>query len=414
MLISLAILFGILIGYKIAKLSARRRIPKLQAAVKIPPSKVCLEIRESVVEDKIWFESALEFVFKFSEALSLNLERQSVIQFINEGTRNILYVEKCVLLLWNKETRSLRVAGTSGLSKDLRLYTDLNNQESISNFVLQQRKTLVVNDLENEAYFRKINREEYLKKSFISVPLVFQDETLGVLHACDKRFTNEFTKRDELLISNIARISAIALKNVSLYGQIQQDYLKTITALASAIDARDSYTMHHSENVARYSVELAKKMGCKDYEIKLLRQAALLNDIGKIGIKDYILLKPEPLTPEEFKIVQQHPVKGEEIANILTFLKEAAKLIRHHHERFDGAGYPDGIGRYNIELGARILAVADVFDAITTDRPYRKAFSFQEALEEIRKNEGTQFDPEVVEHLSAVINEYGEKALGGS
>jgi putative nucleotidyltransferase with HDIG domain len=293
----------------------------------------------------------------------------------------------------------LRVAGSNGLAKEISQYPLLKNEDSISSFVMRQKQPLVVNDLEKEPYLKKINKEEYLAKSFISVPLVFQDEALGVLHVCDKKFTNPFTKRDELLITNISRIGAIALQNVKLYEQIQQDYLKTIMALASAIDARDSYTMHHSENVARYAIAVAKSLGCKQSEINSLKQAALLHDIGKIAIKDSILLKEATLTPDEYEIIKQHSVKGEEIISILSFLKQAAKLIRHHHERYDGSGYPDGLKGQGIELGARILAAVDVFDAMTTDRPYRKAFSYQEALNEIEKNKNTQFDPEVTDCL---------------
>jgi len=402
MLIILSIFLGVFIGYKISKITFKKKLPYFY---KIPKTQKNVLEEESILEDKIWYESALEFVFKFSEALSLNLERQRVIQFLMEGASNFLYVERSVLLLWDKAAEGLIVAGAIGLTQDFSQYPVLKNEESISRFVMRQRQTLIVNDLEQELYLKKINKEEYLKKSFISVPLIFQDNVLGVLHVCDKKFINPFTKRDELLITNIGRISAIALQNASLYEQIQQDYLKTITALAAATDARDSYTMHHSENVARYAVAIARNMQCKHYEIDLVKQAALLHDIGKIGIKDAILLKGDKLTPDEFEHIRLHPIQGEEIVKILPFLKKAASLIRHHHERYDGSGYPDGIKGEEIELGARILAVTDSFDAMTTDRPYRHAFSFAEALNELKKNKGTQFDPEIVECLCKIIQD---------
>jgi putative nucleotidyltransferase with HDIG domain len=405
MLILLAALLGIYFGYRLSGLTHTKHrfkthpTPRLSTNSPTTNPSGYIPDKDSIVEDKLWYESALEFVFKFNEALSLSLERQKVIDFLNEGARNFLYVEHSVLLLWDKEAAGLRVVGSNGLTKENNQYPLLKNEDNISSFVMRQKQPLVVNDLEKEPYLKKINKEEYLAKSFISVPLIFQDEALGVLHVCDKKFTNPFTKRDELLITNISRIGAIALQNVKLYEQIQQDYLKTIMALASAIDARDSYTMHHSENVARYAMAVAKSMGCKQHEISSIKQAALLHDIGKIAIKDSILLKEATLTPDEYEIIKQHSVKGEEIVSILSFLKQAAKLIRHHHERFDGSGYPDGLKGQGIELGSRILAVVDVFDAMTTDRPYRKAFSYQEALTEIEKNKNTQFDPEVADCL---------------
>lgn len=408
MLIILSVFLGVFIGYKISKIIYKKKLSYFYKKTKTQENVLVKEpvlVKESILEDKIWYESALEFVFKFSEALSFNLERQKFIQFLTEGACNFLNVERSVLLLWDKDSEGLIVAGAVGLTKDLSQYPVLKDEDSISRFVMRQRQTLIINDLEQDDYLKRINKEEYLKKSFISVPLVFQNNVLGVLHVCDKKFLNSFTRRDELLITNISRTGAIALQNVNLYEQIQQDYLKTITALTSAIDARDSYTMHHSENVARYAVAIAQNMQCRHYEVDLVKQAALLHDIGKIGMKDAILLKPGKLTPDEFEYIKLHSIRGEEIVKVLPFLKKAASLIRHHHERYDGSGYPDGIKGQDIEIGARILAVADVFDAMTTDRPYRNAFSFGEALNELERNKGTQFDPEIVECLRKIIQD---------
>ena len=228
---------------------------------------------------------------------------------------------------------------------------------------------------------------------------------MGLLHVCEKKSESLFTKSDVSFINNVSRIGAIALENVRMYEQIQGDYLKTITAFALAVDARDSYTMHHSENVAKYSQAIAKKMQCSHNEIELIKNSALLHDIGKIGVKDSVLLKNGKLTPDEFEHIKLHCAKGEEIVRGLPFLKEASLLIRHHHERYDGSGYPDGIKGPKIELGARILAVADSFDAMTTARPYRNALSTTEALRELERNKGIQFDPEVAECLEEIIKQ---------
>ncbi len=413
MFIILSVFLGVFIGYKISKIIYNKKLfnfynNNLAPQENIPVKESIQEnipVKESVLEDKIWYESALRSVFEFSEALSLNLERQKFIKFLTEGACNLLNVERTVLLLRDKESGGLTVVGAVGLTKDLSQYPVLRDENSISRFVMCQRETLIINDLEQEGYLKRINIEEYLKKSFISIPIVFQNNVLGVLHVCDKKSINQFTRKDELLITNISRTSAIALQNVNLYEQIQQDYLKTIAALTSALDARDSYTMHHSDNVAKYSVAIAQNMHLRQDEIDLLKQAGLLHDIGKIGIKDDILLKPGKLTPDEFEHIKLHPIKGEEIVRVLPFLKKAARLIRHHHERCDGLGYPDRIKGQDIDIGARILAVADVFDALTTDRPYRKAFSFGEALDELERNKGTQFDPDIVDCLHKIIQD---------
>jgi len=200
-------------------------------------------------------------------------------------------------------------------------------------------------------------------------------------------------------------VAAIALQNISLYEQINDNYLKTIGALALAIDARDPYTRFHSENVTRYSLAIAGQMRMNPQNREVLRNAALLHDIGKISIRDNILLKDTKLTEEEFEKIKSHPSKGEEMLKFLSFLKEASLIIRHHHERFDGAGYPDRIKGDGIELGARIIAAADTFDAMTTDRPYRKSLSLLEAIKELERCKGAQLDPEIVNVFIKVLAE---------
>jgi putative nucleotidyltransferase with HDIG domain len=202
---------------------------------------------------------------------------------------------------------------------------------------------------------------------------------------------------------NVARIAAIAFQDSRLHEQIQEDYLKTMMTLAVILDARDPYTKRHSENVTRYSVAIAREMGFGSAQIETIRRSSLLHDIGKIGIRDDILLKPGKLSPEEFEQIKIHPLKSQEIVSSLPFLKEVALLVRHHHERFDGKGYPDGKSGEDIELGARIMAVSDSFDAMTTDRPYRKKLPLDQAVNELINCKGTQFDPKVVEHFISIL-----------
>jgi putative nucleotidyltransferase with HDIG domain len=226
---------------------------------------------------------------------------------------------------------------------------------------------------------------------------------IGALNVTAKKTSSPFTYRDEELLVNVARMGAIAFQNSRLHEQIQEDYLKTMMTLAVILDARDPYTKRHSENVTRYSVAIAKKMGFSPDQIETIRRSALLHDIGKIGIRDDILLKPGRLSPEEFEQIKIHPVKSQEIVSSLPFLKEVALLVRHHHERFDGNGYPDGESGEDIEMGARIMAVSDSFDAMTTDRPYRKKLPFDQAIAELISCKGTQFDPKVVDHFIAIL-----------
>jgi HD-GYP domain-containing protein (c-di-GMP phosphodiesterase class II) len=179
--------------------------------------------------------------------------------------------------------------------------------------------------------------------------------------------------------------------------------LSTIKTLAVAIEAKDYYTRGHSDGVTRYAVEIAQEMGLPEKEIEIIKHAGILHDLGKLGIDNAILRKPGKLTDEEYNLVKKHPELGENMLMPLKFLKDEKSIVRHHHERFDGTGYPDGIKGKAIPLGARIIAVADTFDAITSDRPYRPIYPMNKAVEEIRECSGTQFDPSVVEAFLQLI-----------
>jgi putative nucleotidyltransferase with HDIG domain len=174
--------------------------------------------------------------------------------------------------------------------------------------------------------------------------------------------------------------------------------MRTIRVLAQAIDARDHYTHSHSENVARYAVAIASQMNLPAKEIELIRQACELHDLGKIGIEDSILLKPSELNTMEWEQIKKHPTIGAQILEPLTFLNGVVDLIRQHHEHYDGTGYPEGRKGEDILLGARIIHIADAYEAMCSARSYRKTpFSKMQAIEEIKKNSGTQFDPKIVE-----------------
>ena len=184
-----------------------------------------------------------------------------------------------------------------------------------------------------------------------------------------------------------------------------------LDALLSALNTRDMETEGHSERVTAYTIELADKMGLSEEDIYHIERGALLHDIGKIGIPDRILLKPDKLTPEEWVEMKKHPVIGYNMCSKIEMLKQCAQIVLHHHESWDGKGYPSGLHGKEIPIGARIFAIADTMDAMTSDRPYRKGLSFSAAREEIRKFSGIQFDPDVVEVYLSVSEERWQSIL---
>lgn len=209
-------------------------------------------------------------------------------------------------------------------------------------------------------------------------------------------------KQNTLLAKRIEE----STKNLSrLYEDLRNTYMRTIKSLAQAIDARDHYTHSHSENVARYAASIAEEMHLPVRETELIRDACALHDLGKIGIDDRILSKPSSLTPEEWQDIKKHPLMGAKILEPLTFLNEVIDLVRQHHEHYDGTGYPQGLRGEDILLGARIIHLADAYEAMTSPRAYRKIpLSKEEALYEVKRNSGTQFDPKVVEAFLRVLD----------
>jgi len=189
------------------------------------------------------------------------------------------------------------------------------------------------------------------------------------------------------------------------YDEIQNSYQVTLEALVAALDSRDTETQDHSLRVAQFAYVLADTMGVREPELSQLRWGALLHDIGKIGIPDSILRKPGKLTKDEFEIMKQHPEKGHRILVNIQFLEMAREIVLAHQEKFDGTGYPKGMQGNEIPLGARIFSVVDTFDAMTSDRPYRKALPYERARKELQQFSGTQFDPEVVEAFCSIAPE---------
>lgn len=195
-------------------------------------------------------------------------------------------------------------------------------------------------------------------------------------------------------------------KNLTrLYEDLRATYMRTIKVLAQAIDARDHYTHSHSENVAKYAMIIATDMGLSAKDVETIRQACELHDLGKIGIGDSILGKDGPLTDEEWKQIRRHPLIGAQILEPLTFLNEVIELVRQHHEHFSGGGYPEGRRGEDIQLGARIINLADAYEAMRSARSYRKVpLTKEAAIDEIKKHSGTQFDPQVVEAFLRVVD----------
>jgi HD-GYP domain-containing protein (c-di-GMP phosphodiesterase class II) len=239
----------------------------------------------------------------------------------------------------------------------------------------------------------------------VVVPFKIRSEPFGLLIVGDKSGSGGFDQEDQFVLGFLAEKTALNVENIALYDNLKQSFIATLLSLVSAIEAKDAYTQQHSTRVTEYAVRIATQVGCGDEEIEMIKSNGPLHDIGKIGIRDNVLNKPGRLTNEEFDLIRAHPLIGVNIVAPLGLEERELCIIRNHHERWDGRGYPDGLEGEAIPLQARILAVADSFDAMSSDRAYRSALPLDVCLRELRENSGTQFDPGVVEAAVRVLGD---------
>ena len=241
-------------------------------------------------------------------------------------------------------------------------------------------------------------RDNAIKRGYRSsaaFPIMEEDKVLGVLNVYNA--SDEFPDSDIGFLQSFANLSASYIKNSELLADLQELFLGTVTALSETISAKSQWTRSHLDRVADISVTIGKEMGLSEKELKNLKLASLLHDIGKIGTYEEILNKPSELTDEEFNLIKLHAGKGAEMLSTIKQLKEVVPSIKYHHERYDGKGYPDGLKGEEIPLLSRILCVADAMDSMLADRPYRKRLAMKDIVDELRKESGRQFDPLVIE-----------------
>jgi len=236
-------------------------------------------------------------------------------------------------------------------------------------------------------------------------PVMMKEKLTAILAVGEKVSGQDFQSTDLEMVKALSESAGIAIENARLFKDLQETYLATVRVLVSTIEAKDPYTHGHTERVAQYAVGIAKAMDFSQDEIQTIQLGAFLHDIGKLHTSDSILHKPGALTDEEWRLVKAHPVRGAQMLQGVKFLEKATDLVRHHHERVDGKGYPDGLRGDEITIGAKIVNVADAFDAMTTDRPYRAGLTMDQAIAQFEEKAGTQFAAEVVEVLVRSLRE---------
>ncbi len=348
----------------------------------------------------------LDFSQHVFNDLFKNYNLDSTIKSILDMATKITCSEAGLIMLGDNGFRSFKIISALGVFElSLKEYLQ-NNTSMFLACASSQEMVLTCGD----SAFEPLHNLDPSLRSLMAVPLKTESRVIGVIvlmhrHQGRDNHRIDYDENQRSTIMTFAKQAALILDNTRLkieFGR-KELYLKTITALTSAIDAKDRYTRNHSRNVARYAVVLGEKLGLSSEEIMNINYGAILHDIGKIGVPEATLNKPGRLTPHEFELIKTHPTIGVNILAPIDFLEEAMNVVRHHHERYDGSGYPSGLKGESIPYAARIVAIADAWDAMTSHRSYRRALTVEAAIRELQAGSGGQFDPAMVNIFTYII-----------
>jgi putative nucleotidyltransferase with HDIG domain len=345
--------------------------------------------------------SEITMLLEVSQNLAQAMDQQKLAEFIVDSAMRYLPSDSASLLTFESENE-LTIRASRGLASEVVRKTRVRLGEGIAGWVAKHGEPLLLFGQVRDKRFQPLAEKEGVK-SAICLPLKYEGRVVGVLNMTNLREQGIFTQDNLRVLMIIGDISAIAMENARLYQEMEQGCFSTIAALAAAIDAKDPCTRGHCQAVSNYALAIADELGFSKQEKVHIESAALLHDIGKIGIPEKILKKPGKLTLKEQNVVKLHPYVGVQILEPIDILEPIISIIYYHHERFDGKGYLEGLRGEQIPLGARVLAVADAFDAMTSDRPYRRALTIAEAAEELSRCSGSQFDPSIVKAFLKVI-----------
>ncbi len=353
------------------------------------------QLKKEITERKK-AEEVINTMYEIDRNILSNMTSENILKTIKRMAGKLLQCEVEAVMLVDKNKQGIiRIASFGTLPSSVGTFFPF--QDTSNTEVIKTGRSQYIRNLENIKdilpFEKRLLQDGIL--SIMRIPLTMGNEIIGTLNFGARR-ASAFTREDYLAASKIASQISVVLANAKLTTDLEELSLGTIKSLSNAIDARSRWTAGHSARVAKYAVAIGRQIGLGGKILSQLEVAALLHDIGKIATDTDVLDKKEKLTEEERLQIRHHAVKGVEILSPIKQLQDSIAIVKHHHECFDGTGYPDGLKQEEIPFLARILSVADAIDAMSSDRPYRKSMSKEEIIKELKRCSGSQFDPSVV------------------
>ena len=337
-------------------------------------------------------------LYELSEAVNQSLNLENVLRVIAETAIKELGADQVSILLEQEEEFDTRLTEQYIYPEPDDTQPDgfgsIDNEQVMKR--LENKPYFIIPGTQAKKFFTK-HPDRHGLSCLLCVPLRIKEHTVGSVNVYSYRQNYRFSEGQAKLLVILADRAAQAIENARLYQNLRRTFRETIEGLVSALEAKDKYTSGHSRRVTEYALLLARALKLTPNELEKIEWAGLLHDIGKIGIRLESLNKPGKITKQEHEMFKDHTTMAKQIIEQIHFLKDIVPVVYHHHEYWDGTGYPSGIKGDQIPLGARILTIADSYDAMTSDRPYRKALEQKEAVKELRRCEGTQFDASLVE-----------------
>ena len=354
---------------------------------------------------------SLETLMGLSHQLNSSLDLDALMGTLILSVVGQIRVNSACLFLTDQRENPTRLEASTfkGIKEDLvrsvRFDYDSAFVRALHPVAVEESRPLRLADLEGDAALEEEVGRLFAAGFTVVSPVVMKEKLTAILAVGEKVSGQEFHTSDLEMLRALSESASIAIDNARLFKDLQEAYLATVRMLVTRIEEKDPYTHGHTERVAAYATAIAREMGLKQDEIQTVQFGAFLHDIGKVHTESHILQKPGALTEEEWALVKAHPVRGAEMIKGVRFLEKASDMVRHHHERVDGGGYPDGLRGDQISLNARIVNLADAFDAMTTDRPYRAGLTVEQAIGQMVEKSGSQFAAEVVEVFVSALGE---------